>query len=329
MPLTPAPVPPVPPEPPVPAPGTAPAPAATAACPIAAVERDTGLSKDTLRVWERRYGFPRPQRDATGERCYSAHEVEQLRALRRLLDAGHRPRHIVGLGLAALQALDPRGPATPVPPGDAADATGWALVRAHDPHSLREYLQRECARRGLGRFVAEVAAPLSWRVGQEWLAGTLEIHEEHLFSACLQQVLCAALATERAGHAPQAPRVLLTTVPQEPHALGLLMAEAMLTTEGCECVPLGPRTPVPDVVRAAAAYRADIVALSFSAVVPPRALATALRELRAALPAGVAVWVGGSHPQLARHAAEGLRVLQDAAQVGQAVAVWRQQAARA
>ena len=36
--------------------------------PIAAVERDTGLSKDTLRIWERRYGFPSPQRDALGER---------------------------------------------------------------------------------------------------------------------------------------------------------------------------------------------------------------------------------------------------------------------
>jgi len=30
---------------------------------ISAVERDTGLSKDTLRVWERRYGFPKPLRD--------------------------------------------------------------------------------------------------------------------------------------------------------------------------------------------------------------------------------------------------------------------------
>ncbi|MET1081887.1 MAG: MerR family transcriptional regulator, partial [Burkholderiales bacterium] len=27
---------------------------------IATVERDTGLSKDTLRMWERRYQFPRP-----------------------------------------------------------------------------------------------------------------------------------------------------------------------------------------------------------------------------------------------------------------------------
>ncbi|HRI93726.1 MAG TPA: MerR family transcriptional regulator, partial [Accumulibacter sp.] len=30
---------------------------------IGAVERDTGLGKDTLRVWERRYGFPQPTRD--------------------------------------------------------------------------------------------------------------------------------------------------------------------------------------------------------------------------------------------------------------------------
>ena len=37
---------------------------------IAAVERDTGLSKDTLRVWERRYGFPTPDRDGFGERAY-------------------------------------------------------------------------------------------------------------------------------------------------------------------------------------------------------------------------------------------------------------------
>ena len=36
---------------------------------IAAVERDTGLSKDVLRMWERRYGFQVPKRDANSERC--------------------------------------------------------------------------------------------------------------------------------------------------------------------------------------------------------------------------------------------------------------------
>jgi DNA-binding transcriptional MerR regulator len=57
---------------------------------IAAVERDTGLSKDTLRVWERRYGFPAPTRDAIGERLYGRADLQKLRMLKRLLDAGHR-----------------------------------------------------------------------------------------------------------------------------------------------------------------------------------------------------------------------------------------------
>ena len=62
---------------------------------IAAVERDTGLSKDTLRVWERRYGFPLPHRDALGERSYPFDQVERLRTIKRLLDAGHRPGRVV------------------------------------------------------------------------------------------------------------------------------------------------------------------------------------------------------------------------------------------
>ena len=73
---------------------------------IADVERDTGLSKDTLRVWERRYGFPTPVRDAVGERQYDDLQLQRLRRIRRLLDAGHRPGRVVPLSDEALHALD-------------------------------------------------------------------------------------------------------------------------------------------------------------------------------------------------------------------------------
>ena len=43
-----------------------PIPSSETGLPIAAVERETGLAKDTLRVWEKRYGFPQPLRDASG-----------------------------------------------------------------------------------------------------------------------------------------------------------------------------------------------------------------------------------------------------------------------
>ena len=70
---------------------------------IAAVERETGLSKDLLRVWERRYGFPQPQRDAQVERLYPLEQVQRLRWIKRLLDQGARPGQVVSLPPDALQ----------------------------------------------------------------------------------------------------------------------------------------------------------------------------------------------------------------------------------
>ena len=72
---------------------------------IAAVERDTGLSKDTVRAWERRYAFSLPSRDGTGERAYALEQVEKLRSVKRLLDAGHCPRRILPLETLAMQQL--------------------------------------------------------------------------------------------------------------------------------------------------------------------------------------------------------------------------------
>ena len=75
---------------------------------IAAVERDTGLSKDVLRMWERRYGFPVPDRDSNGERCYPTEQVERLRVIKRLMDSGHRPGKLLAMPPEALAELAPR-----------------------------------------------------------------------------------------------------------------------------------------------------------------------------------------------------------------------------
>src|SRR5580765_8226934 len=72
---------------------------------ISAVEREAGLSKDVLRMWERRYGFPKPSRDGNGERQYSAAEVAKLRAVKRLMDVGMRPGKIIRASLEELNAL--------------------------------------------------------------------------------------------------------------------------------------------------------------------------------------------------------------------------------
>lgn len=294
---------------------------------IAAVERDTGLSKDTLRVWERRYGFPAPQRDSLGERAYTLDQVEKLRLVKRLMDAGHRPGRIVPLSFAELQALSEstveqtqRGAESQI----AADLRfPLDLVRAHDVRGLRAELTRQLLRLGLGRWVMELVAPLNVAVGDAWIRGQMEIFEEHLYTESVQIVLRQALGTLPEVPMPARPTVLLSTFPSEPHGLGLLMAEALLALEGCRCVSLGVQTPLWDIVLGAKALKADVVALSFTGCMNPNQVVDGLTELRSKLPPQVALWAGGSAPVLHRRRVEGVTPIATLAGIPPALRDWR------
>jgi len=260
---------------------------------IAAVERETRLSKDVLRVWERRYGFPQPVRDAYGERCYPADQVDRLRLMKRLMDQGHRPGALAALApeeLTALYTPERRAPADGAQ--DASIGELLELIGTRDPAAVRHALRQALARQGLERFVEQTIAPLTTAVGSCWQDGSFDVFDEHFYSESVEQLMRQAIAgvpTDRQG-----PRILLTTVPGEEHGLGLLMAEAVLALDGASCISLGTETPLLDIARAASAYRAGVVALSFSASYPRRQLARVLAQLRQILPASIDLWAGGT-----------------------------------
>jgi DNA-binding transcriptional MerR regulator/methylmalonyl-CoA mutase cobalamin-binding subunit len=297
---------------------------------ISAVERDTGLSKDTLRVWERRYGFPQPLRDAFGERIYPLDQVDRLRTIRRLIDAGHRPGKIIGLGLPELQSLSDAASsgakvalASPLGDGHPDVLELLAITKSHDIEELRRQLGQRLLRLGLARFVSEVVAPLTQSVGEAWARGQLEIFEEHLFTESMQVVLRNAISTiPKPGDRP---RVLLTTFPSEAHGMGLLMAEALLTLEGCRCISLGTQTPIWDIVLAATSQQIDIVALSFSPVMNPNLVLEGLSDLRQKLPRQVQIWAGGRCPVLLRRPPPEIRVLVELSDLTRAVSDWKGQ----
>lgn len=299
---------------------------------IAAVERETGLGKDTLRAWERRYGFPVPERDAGGVRGYPRALVDRLALIRRALLAGERPGRLFALSpeqldevLAGIAARSPAlvrgGPQHGTPVLDVEEAIG--ALRAGGTDALRHWLTLGLARTGLAAFVVEGIAPLTAAVGDAWLDGRIAVYEEHLYSEAVQAVLRSALLPFQAGLEKRGPHILLTTVPGEAHGLGLLMAEALMTLEACRCLALGPQTPLADIVAAALAHRIDVVALSFSESLPPAQALPALTELRARLPAGVAVWAGGGLPALRGLQVAGIRVVGRLVEIGEAVADWR------
>lgn len=274
---------------------------------IAAVERDTGLGKDTLRVWEKRYGFPLPVRDDLGERLYPPEQVERLREIKRLMDSGHRPAQVVPLEINELRALAPqrasrhRPLAQALPPSTHPGLSDWMqLVLRHQMADFKQALRQTLLEQGLLPTLSQTVAPLNAAVGEAWMRGELAVFEEHLYTDALQSVLRQWLVGRRNDTGGGSPRVLLTTPVGEPHGLGLLMAECVLAEQGCECLSLGPQTPVPDLVQAATRLRADVVALGFSASQNARRVRSTLDEASAALANGMELWVGGLAPVVYR-----------------------------
>ncbi|MES2317787.1 MAG: MerR family transcriptional regulator [Pseudomonadota bacterium] len=293
---------------------------------ISDVERDTGVPKETLRVWERRYDFPQPERDRNGERLYPAVQVQRLRLVKRLLDLGYRPGKIMHMTSDELADLAVKaGSEAPAPNAEDPELRLCiGLIKDHKMHELRQRLAQAQLQLGLQRFVTELVAPLTTVVGDAWSTGELAVFEEHLFAEVLQGVMRNAIfsANLQVGHAGASPRILLTTVPQERHALGLLMAEALFALEGAHCLSLGVQTPLADIVQAARVQKADIVALSFSSVISPRAAVENVTELQERLGPATQVWAGGSCAALARRQL-GPQCVLDLHDIRGAVARWR------
>ena len=320
---------------------------------IAAVERDTGLSKDTQRIWERRYGFPDPVRDGQGERCYPMDQIERLRLIKRLLDVGHRPGRIVTLPTDDLQVLADRSadaqgltrPSAPHPAAPSPDAAvrwlpgvtsghgprqdAWLTVALnkvdrHDHVGLRHHLRHGLTTAGLLAFVTDMATPLMEHVGEGWLRGRFQIAQEHWVSQLVQQALQGGLMALPEPSPAATPRVLLSTLPGELHALGLLTVEAALSAWQAQPINLGAQTPLWDLVHSTASHRADVVALGFSPAAPAALIQDLLPELRAKLPASVALWAGGRHPLLARRPIPGVTVVNDLPTLAGTLEAWRQ-----
>lgn len=289
---------------------------------IATVERETGLSADTLRVWERRYGFPAPARDHNGERVYPDDQVEKLRVIRRLIDRGLRPGKLVGASLDELSArIDGMSQASaPVGDIDLMRET-QKLLQSNLIEDLRRLLSSTLLRLGLQRFVVEFLGPMNVAVGDAWARGELTVSEEHLYTEQIQYLVRQAIGS--VSELGQQPSVLLTTLPGEEHQLGLLMAQACLTVEGARCVSLGVQTPASEIPRAARAHRVDVVGLSFSQAMKAQTACAMLADLRERLDPAIDIWAGGSIWQRSRKGVPGVTMIASLTDIPAAVAARR------
>jgi DNA-binding transcriptional MerR regulator/methylmalonyl-CoA mutase cobalamin-binding subunit len=260
---------------------------------IKAVAQATGLTVETLRAWERRYGIVAPNRDTSGRRVYRPEDVLRLRRLREATERGHSIGRLAGMSDDALAALlnestDRRTRAT----------TNAFVERILE--SAQRFRSAECeqaltlaiAMLPPPQLVRDVLQPLLREVGERWHRGEFAISQERLVSTIVRRHVGLMLdAYDR--NARRAP-IVFATLPGERHELGLLTSAMMCASRGFKTHYLGPDLPPAEIARFAREVNAAVVALSV--VLQDRAADAPARlsELVSHLPAETAVWLGGS-----------------------------------
>ena len=271
--------------------------------PIAVVAERTGLSRDVLRVWERRYGAVDPLRSEGGQRRYSDEDVERFLLLAAATSHGRMIGHVAQLTTPQLEQLVAEDEAARPAAGNSALAvtheahaaiveTALELTRALDSSGLDRELRRVIAHQGVPQFIEEIVPSLMRRIGDEWAAGRLTIANEHVASAAVLSVLLDTARSVR--ESPAAPRLLVATPTGEWHAVGAALVAAAAALDGWSLVYLGVDVPAADIVAAARTTGVSAVALSVVRASNPVALESELRAVRAGLPTDVLLIVGGA-----------------------------------
>lgn len=267
--------------------------------PISVVAARTGLSRDVLRVWERRYGAVDPIRTPGGQRRYSDAHVERFRLLAAAIGHGRTIGQVAQVGTEELKDLvaEDEAQLSPQRPDGIRSDSGildaaMAAIVALDAPALDAQLRRAVAHQGVPQFVEVIAPALMRAVGDRWVTGQLSIAHEHLASAV---VIAIVMETVRAvPPLPAAPRVVVATPAGEHHSIGAALAAAAASLQGWSVVYLGANIPHADIGAAAFSTEAGAVVLSITYVEDRSRALAEIRALRRSLSEAVPLLIGGA-----------------------------------
>jgi len=257
---------------------------------IREVVRITGLRREQLYMWQRRYGFPNPLRDAFGDRVYPPDQVARLKLIKQLLSEGWRAGAVVPLADSALQSMLGLAVDEPTPLPSEIE-TAVKLLSQHRIGELQNHLSKLLVGQGLRKFLEQTLIPLNEAVHERVVRGEMQNFQELRFADLAQRLLRDVTRLVRPTR--DARHILLATPPNDPNQLGLAILELLLFTEGVNCLTLGAGVPAQEIAGAASAYKVALVVLLFDRGISGKIAGQEIRGLRAALPPELPLVVSG------------------------------------
>jgi MerR family transcriptional regulator, light-induced transcriptional regulator len=238
------------------------------------VVQETGVKPDTLRVWERRYGLPEPDRTPGGHRLYSDRDIAIIKWLMARKAEGMSISRAVVLWQsleaenadplhlrAPAPALSPPAPAVPTGAGIAELRHEWvAACLNYDEQRAEQIATQAFALYPPEAVTLEILQKGIAELGDRWYQGEVTVQQEHFASALairrLDTLIVAAPPPSRPG------RILVACPPQEEHIIPPLMMTFFLRRRGWDVLFLGANVPLERLESALATARPKLAILS-------------------------------------------------------------------
>jgi MerR family transcriptional regulator, light-induced transcriptional regulator len=165
-----------------------------------------------------------------------------------------------------------------------------AMLGFDEPH-LDQLLSEATNYLGFENMMLRVAYPLLQRIGLMWLAGTVDLAQEHMLAHLLRQKLLAA--TDALPTVPaNARRWVLFLPADELHELALLFMNYLLRARGQHTLYLGQNLPTSGLSSVGSSYQPDAVVTVLTTQPERGRVADFAGELRCLFPASKLVLYG-------------------------------------
>ncbi len=209
------------------------------------LENLTGIKAHTIRIWEQRYHFLKPQRTDTNIRYYNNQELKKILNISLLNKYGFKISQI-----DKMSDTDINGKIISINSIEAQQENVInVLIQSMvdmDIDGFEIQLEEYISKRGIEKTISQIIFPFMEKIGVLWITGHINPAQEHLVSNIIRQKLI--VGTESISSRLYNTKSCILFLPEgEFHELGLLFIQYMLKSKGIRVLYLGTNVPVEDV----------------------------------------------------------------------------------